>query len=552
MSAGALLLSTAAAGLIASAASAQTKPAAPDVISIVLTPEVVGNALQFLQVETRLTGDADGETKIYLPESDPDAAQWKSWSDFEVKNAILSGEGLERTLKHAPSAPITIRYKIRQASKTRYSNFVQPTYFSVLGAGAFLQLDDQREPEYRFKWGPIPPGWQVASDLDHTTNDPSTPYPISTLYGGSDVIIKEHKVGKGRLRLAMRNDSALKPEYLGSVLGRIGDAANELWKDSGSEYLVTLTTVPEFNGQAGTGLGDAFALYLSPDPELRELRNTLAHEYLHTWIGRRFGGGPRWFSEGFTQYYSPLLNLRAGSFPLADFAAQWNGMLRTYATSPLRLTPSAKVEPVSRGSMDAKQITENRSAIVAAIMDFEIARKSKGKLRLADVMLAVKKDWDAKRGKGDGPTRILAKAREMAGIDFQPLIDRHITRGEAVALPSAVFGKCMTVTTLNVPAYERGFEVEGIGKPVTKVDPASRAYAAGIREGMIIVGRESGKSGDSGIENAYRVKDAAGERVIRYLPAGKEAIAIQQVQVKPGIKAAAATRCSREISGLRA
>ena len=54
LSAGALLLSTAASGLTATAASAQTKPAAPDVISIVLTPEVDGGALQFLRVDSEL------------------------------------------------------------------------------------------------------------------------------------------------------------------------------------------------------------------------------------------------------------------------------------------------------------------------------------------------------------------------------------------------------------------------------------------------------------------------------------------------------------------
>jgi predicted metalloprotease with PDZ domain len=539
------------AALPALAPAAQPAAAPADVISIVLTPEVAGKSLQSLQLETRLTGDVDGETKLLLPEYDPKTPHWETLSEIEVQNAVISGNGVERILRHAPSAPITIRYKVKQKWSGVFDNVVQPTYFSVLGAGVFFQVDG-REPEYQFKWGALPAGWKVASDLEHAVGDPSTPYPISTLYGGSDVIIKEHRVGKGRLRLAMRNDSALTPEFLGDLLGRIGDTSNALWQDPGGDYLVTLTTLPDYKGQAGTGLGDAFALYLSPDPELLELRNTLAHEYLHSWIGRRFGGGPRWFSEGFTQYFTPIVNLRAGSFSLSDFSTQWNAMLRSYATSPLRLKPASEVEPVSRGSQDARQITENRSAMVAAMMDYEIAKRSKGKLRLSDVMVQVKKDVDAKRGKGNGPQRIVEKAREIAGLDLQPLIETHLVRGEPLALPAAVFGKCLTVTTNSVPQYDRGFQIEGIGKPVTNVDPNSRAYAAGMRDGMIVVGREGGKSGDSSVENVYRVKDASGEKVIRYLPAGRDLMSVQQVQVKPGIKGKAADRCARELGGLRA
>jgi predicted metalloprotease with PDZ domain len=544
------LFSGAALATLAASAYAQSAPAPADEINIVLTPEIVENALQSLRLETRLTGDADGETKLILPESDANAAQWKSWFEIEVENATISGEGVERVLRHAPSAPITLRYKITQKSAVNYSNIVQPTYFSVLGAGVFVQLEG-REPAYRFKWGPVPAGWKVVSDLDHAVGDPSTPYPVSTLYGGSDIVVTEHKVGKGRLRLAMRNDSALKPEFLGALLGRIGHAANDLWQDSGSDYLVTLTTLPDYKAQAGTGLGDAFALYLSPDPDMLELRNTLAHEYLHTWIGRRFGGGPRWFSEGFTQYYSPILNLRAGSYSLTDFATHWNAMLRSYATSPLRLKPAAEVEPVSRGSQDARQITENRSAMVAALIDYQLSRQTKGKMRLADVMVEVKKDWDAKRGKGNGPERIVERVRAMARLDVQPIIDKHLVRGEALVLPTDAFGNCLTLATLTVPGYDRGFDVEGLGKPVTKVDPSSRAYAAGIREGMTIVAREGGKAGDSSVENAYRVKDGSGERVIRYLPVGKEMMQVQQVQVRPGLKGKAAARCARAVSGLR-
>jgi predicted metalloprotease with PDZ domain len=64
---------------------------------------------------------------------------------------------------------------------------------------------------------------------------------------------------------------------------------------------------------------------------------------------------------------------------------------------------------------------------------------------------------------------------------------------------------------------------------ITGVDAEGPAYRAGIRNGMRLLRRESGKIGDSTVEIAYRIADQSGERVVRYMPAGAREFDVQKI-----------------------
>jgi hypothetical protein len=72
-----------------------------------------------------------------------------------------------------------------------------------------------------------------------------------------------------------------------------------------------------------------------------------------------------------------------------------------------------------------------------------------------------------------------------------------------------------------------------------------------MRDGMKLVLRESGRIGDSSVEIAYRVSDANGERVLRYLPQGKESEEVQQI-VLTAQGPEAEARCLRRFADLPA
>jgi predicted metalloprotease with PDZ domain len=99
-----------------------------------------------------------------------------------------------------------------------------------------------------------------------------------------------------------------------------------------------------------------------------------------------------------------------------------------------------------------------------------------------------------------------------------------------MALPPDLLGACGRVETITRRAFSYGFDpratriAEGI---IAGVDPAGPAHAAGMRNGMTLVLRETGVIGDSSQTLSYRVKDGGEEKIIAYLPEGQ---AVHQVQ----------------------
>jgi predicted metalloprotease with PDZ domain len=525
-------------------------------MTVTLTPETDGGSLTALRIDMDFYGDADGETTVVLPKGPlPDSTAWEKIADIKADGAKLSGTASEvHLLKHAPGAQIRVSYRILQAVSDRpFETIIKPTYFSVLGSAIFSSLKD-RDPAIHFKWGPLPAGWAAASDLDHAGPEGLSrmDFRNSTLVAGSDVVVEERPVGEGRLRVAMLRESGLDPKSFGDLAGRIAQTSNRLWQDPGFDFFISLTTLQlKGNDQGGgLGLGDAYALYIPRNPEQYELRNTLAHEHFHSWVGRRVGGGPAWFREGFTEYYARLVNLRAGSYSLEDYIRRWNETLVRYANSPLRLTPDAEANPKNFNRGDVERLAEDRGSMIAALLDYRLRKASNGKTTLIDALLKVQEEFNNYIGDGDGAVRLVRVGRQMTGTDLQPDIDRYLGRGEELLLPKDLFGRCGALVTTSIPRFDAGFAYSGIGSVVKRVDPASRAYAAGMRDGMILVSREAGTMGDARVKLAWLVKDGEQERVISYRPAGKANVKVQQLRLRPGLTGAAKAACMRGATGL--
>jgi predicted metalloprotease with PDZ domain len=542
-------------GLVAAPGPAQEgKPQEKkDTMTVTLTPEIHSGVLR---IDMDLVGDADGETIMVLPRGPgPNSKGWEKVTDIKAVGAELSARSPEeRVLKHAPDARISVSYRIPHSVLNRpFETIVQPTYFSALGSALFSSLKG-REPTHFFKWGPVPKGWSVASDLEHASlilpeGLHRAELRSSSLMGGADIVIEERPVGKGRLRVAMLRDSGLDPKAFGDLAGRLAQTSNSLWQDPGFDFFISVTTINR-EGQSGLGLMDGYALYLPPgNPDQYELRNTLAHEHFHAWVGQRVGGGPAWFREGFTEYYARLVNLRAGTYSLEDYTRRWNETLVRYANSPVRLMADAEANSKFFSSDDIMRLGEDRGSMMAALLDYRLLEASNGKVTLMDVLLKVQEEFNNSVGEGDGAVRLVRVGRQMAGANLQADIDRHLGRGEELLLPNDLFGSCGVLATTTMPKYDAGFAYPGIGSAVKGVDPGSRAYGAGIRDGMILVKREAGTMGDSRVELAWRVKDGDRERVIRYQPVGTEKVKVQELRLRTGLAGAAKAACLKALTG---
>lgn len=322
-------------------------------------------------------------------------------------------------------------------------------------------------------------------------------------------------------------------------------AENAVWGDAGRPYVVPLAgmggTGPGISS-TGTGRTDGFSVASTTGYPLSGASRFLAHEYMHTWIGREIGGQPEgegasafWITEGFADFYAGRALLRAGLWTPAEFLAELNRVLLRNAGSPVRTLPNSAIAERFWTDNNVQQLPYDRGHLLALMLDHRVRAHTAGRADMDDVMVAQRAlaARNARAGaSADAAALFPVVVRQALGLDLSPELARHVERGEPVVLPSDLFGACARVEWATQPTFDRGFDAgatAAAGNVVTGVDPASPAYAAGMRDGMRLLRRQPGEFGNAAVEIAYVVVDGENERVIRYLPAGKGQITFQRI-----------------------
>ena len=544
-------------------------PDAP--VSYTLAPVMTGDSLAALAVEIRLDGDADGETRLDLPgEWAGTDSLWKQVSAVEVEGAASvreDGPGA-RLIAHRPGAPLVVRYRVAspygEAPGFGYEKavpLIRSGWFFFHGEGVFATPEGREKAPARFAWRGFPDGWTLASDLDHLGGArPGTVTDVveSVALGGADVTLVERDVGGAPLRVAVRGRWSFAPEAFADAVGRIVEAENAMWGDAGRPFFVPLAPLGEASGHSshGTGRSDAFSVASTNDFALGAAARFLAHEYMHTWIAREVGGFPEkdealgyWFSEGFSDFQAARVLLRAGLWTPEEYVAELNRVLLRYAASPARGATGADVLARFWSDQAVQQLPYDRGHLLALLFDRRIRAATGGRAGLDDALLAQRARARRDSIATGAATLFPALVRAEYGIDLAPDLARHEDRGEPVTLPADLFGPCARIETATRPEFHRGFDIartQAAGGVITGVDPTLPAHAAGLRDGMKLVRRESGTIGDSSVEIVYRVEDGGTERLIRYMPTGKGRVTFQRVVLAPD---ASRETCAKVMGG---
>ena len=136
--------------------------------------------------------------------------------------------------------------------------------------------------------------------------------------------------------------------------------------------------------------------------------------------------------------------------------------------------------------------------------------------------------------------------------DVREDIARYAERGEAILLPEDTFAPCGPVTTRDVPNFHRGFDIaatQANHNIITGVIRTGPAYAAGMRDGMVLVRRDAGEIGDAEQEIAYVVRDGETERTLRYMPVGQGTHTLQKLEIDPALAGDRLAQCRRALTG---
>ena len=561
-----------------------------ETVRYVLTPHLENGDLVSLDVELRFLGDTDGETRLELPDRwAGDVDYWRQIRDIEIDGAEKIREETQavRVLKHAPDAPLTIRYRVTTAydkdpevggsSGNPYKPIIRPKWFSALGNSMFAGPAASDDRPADFRWGAVPAGWTVASDLDHIAMGARAvvgDIQESVLVGAPGLKVSTHKAAGADFRLAVLGDRwKFGGEEMGAMIGRIIEGQRQYWSLPGESYFVALTPMITPNENwisiGGTGRNDGFSLYAGWNTEAKNLPYLLAHEHMHTFNPRLLGRMPErdaagsneasayWFSEGFTEFLTHRTLVRSGVWTVDDLVERLNEDLAAYANSPARTASNADIEKQFWTSAAIQKMPYYRGNWIALNWDYRLRQATRGRRDLDDVVWAqmakARKARDA--GRTVYATQLFVETyRELGGPSLEADIARWVEKGEPVLLPADLFGTCAKIETVTRPAFHRGWDAEATtaaGNIVTGLKTDSPAYRAGLRNGMQIVKREFGEVGNSQVEYGLRVKAADGtETVYRFMPVGEGPdLTLQTVVLTPGMDARAKARCARVMGG---
>lgn len=493
--------------------------AKPTSVDYRLGVEAVAGQTPVADVEIRLRGDADGETRLQLPEA--------LAVEPRIEGArVQTAEAGVRVLLHRPGAKLRVSYQVRSAGTDRAS-------LAALGEGLWAIPEGRTSEPATFHWGRLPPGWRAASDLEHgALGHPMTVADVrpSVVIAGAGLQIASQTRPGGAVRAAVLGDAAAATRAAGAAAQAVGALA-AFWREDSGPYL--LVAGPFLGAPTDRGDGVAMAAGALSDPEITA---DLARTRLRAWLSKDLGpppagdAAPAWFTTGLSDFFARRLLLRAGL-----------------------TTSQAAVADLAEA--DRSRDPGRRGVILALKWDEDIRRKTTGKADLDDVILRMR-DHSRRFPPGQAPdvvTGLVSAAWVTAGIDLRPDIARYAGGEGRIPLPELLFDGCVDARVTVSPGFDAGFDSKASfeTKVVRGVRRGGPAWNSGLRNGMVL---DSWRftAGDMSREIELVARPAtkrAKPRTIRFWPYGDVDVETRVLRVSPAMSESALAACGRKIAG---
>lgn len=527
-------------------ASAITPAKAP--IRYEVSPRLSGQDLTGLEITATFRADSDGETRLELPDKWMGRdKQYRNLSNLTVEGAtsVVEDGPAARVIRSRPNRLLVLRYTVdatfdhepRQSDSYPSEPWLRPSWFYADGSSIMIDVEGREAAPVRFRWGKAwPKAFVLASNMeDSQAADPRD----SVLIGGRDLRI----VRAGPMRVALRGTFPFADADLARTLQAILRAERGFFGDAqDAPFLVTAQSLTVENGStfSGTGKHQAFAMAVTPNLTLDDVRVLLAHEIFHSWNPRRLGKpiGARgyWFSEGFTDFYARRLMMRERLITPQAFVAAWNETLLAYGTSAVIAMPGEEAAAKFWSDTGADQLAYQRGALLAAAWDQRL-RASGSSL---DAVLQAQAALKQKQPEAS-ILNTFVEAAKLEDLDVKPEIETHIDRGQPIRLAPDAFAPCAKVIDVTAPVFDLGFEpqVDDKGvRTVTKLRPDSAAWRAGLRDGAVIVTKRHGVNGDATQPYELVMRDAGvpasgPDHTVSFLPQGATQQNFQRLVLTP-------------------
>jgi predicted metalloprotease with PDZ domain len=507
------------------------------------------------------------------------STEWGGVSDFErglgevraANSGTLVTPGAEPRawdVRHPASGRVEVRYAVLNdvanvdaatplAQRDFYRNALGASHFQVFGHGALLQpehLGDADPIGACLTFTGLPRDWAFASSHGQELRDgvasirtTAAPQALrGAVYLGGDFRVHRRTIEGRPLLVAMRGKWSFDDARFADSAAAVVAAHRRFWKDFDfPTYLISLVPNRLPRGSTGgTQVANAFAMHASndfavPGPAFDQI---IAHEHLHTWVPRRLGtmgegeAARYWFSEGFTNYLTHRLQVRAGVWRLEDYARELNRVVFQYAASPAREATNERVAKAFWTDPAMADIPYIRGELLALLWDRRLSSRGTSlDAVLRELLLDASRvpKETAKRAEDLAVNRLRQALATQLGPVVEKDVAEHIERGRPFELGEDFLGPCFIGSMARKARFELGFDAASFrAKKVTGLVAGSQAESAGLREGMELAGW-SVDFGDAGREAKIQVREAGKVRSIDFMPAG-ERIAVREFRVRPG------------------
>lgn len=367
------------------------------------------NKVRFI-VTVEFVGDRSGETKILLPGDFGGKDNFegiKFLKPLSDNTYIVNTDKPEqKIIKHPPEENVKLYYQVEEIRDddielgNHYLVTLNKTYFQFLGETFFILpiRDWYSYYKIRITWNHMPFTWTLANSFGinekvQTINASLAQFSGSVFMGG-DFRITKKTVNNNPVYLSIRGKWNFSDDQLSELLKDIVTIERNFWNDHDFPYyLISVVPIEGRGDQGGIERTNAYALFLTADRKIDfRLKRILAHELFHTWLGDKIKfAEPEelsfWFKEGFCDYYTRLLLLRAGLISINEYVDEYNNILYAYYTSSVRNEKNERVVNEFHSNRNIMKLPYMRGDIIAHNLNASIYKNSRGTKTLDDFML---------------------------------------------------------------------------------------------------------------------------------------------------------------------
>ena len=350
------------------------------------------------------------------------------------------------------------------------------------------------------------PGWLVATGMHAVPGAAPHTYRERTYHDLTDM-----PLFIGRFDLDSQQIAGKWTRIASYPAGRFaGDARQRLWRslnatipassrvfgvtpyDDYTVFMVFDSSSP--GGSALEHQSSNVGVYAPQAPGQPWLANVVTHEMFHAWNVKRLRpaamvpyryDAPQptpllWVSEGFTDYYADLAQVRGGDIDSAAFLQNLYGHIQDVLGSPAASVEDASLSTWIQPVEGNAYIYYDKGATLGLLLDVLIRDASDGHASLDDVMRGLYRDAYLK-GRGFTNAEFWAAvSRAAGGRSFADFYRRYVDGRDSLPYDSvlSLAGIHFAVTSYRAPRIGIATSGDSTGLKVTSVVPTA-AYAAG-------------------------------------------------------------------------